>query len=64
MEFEFTAQEQALLVTLLAERQREMLHEIARAESHEFRRELQDRETMLEALLRKLATDPKKGVAA
>jgi len=64
MQFDFTSQEQALLVTILAERQREMLHEIARAEFHEFRRELQDREVMLESMLRKLAPNPKGTVAA
>lgn len=53
----FTPQEQALLVTILSERQRELLHEIARAELREFRRELQEREAMLESLLRKLTSE-------
>jgi DNA repair exonuclease SbcCD nuclease subunit len=54
---EFTPQEQALLVTILRERQRELLHEIARAELREFRRELQEREALLESLLRKMTPE-------
>ena len=57
MEFEITAQEQALLVTILTERQRELLREISLAELHHFRRELQDREAVLEILLRKLTPE-------
>jgi hypothetical protein len=53
----FTPQEQALLITILSERQRELLHEIARADLHEFRRELQAREAMLESVLRKLSPE-------
>ncbi len=55
MELQLTAQEQALLTTILRERQRELLREIARADVHEFRRELKEREVILESLLRKLA---------
>jgi len=54
---EFTPQEQALLVTILRERQRELLHEIARAELRDFRRELQEREALLESLLRKMTPE-------
>jgi vacuolar-type H+-ATPase subunit E/Vma4 len=57
MELQLTAQEQALLVTFLRERQRELLHEIARADLHDFRRVLQEREVILESLLRKLASE-------
>ena len=55
MHLELNSHEQELLATLLRERQRELLHEIARADSHEFRRTLQDREVVLESLLRKVA---------
>jgi hypothetical protein len=55
MELQLTAQEQALLTTLLCERQRELLREIARTDAHDFRRELKEREIVLESLLRKLA---------
>ena len=64
MEFEITSQEQALLVTILTERQRELLREISRAEFHHFRRELQEREAVLESLLRKLTPDRGDRVAA
>lgn len=57
MHLELSPQEQALLTTIVRERQRELLHEIARADSHEFRRTLQDREVVLESLLRKLSPD-------
>ncbi len=54
MPLELTSQEHTLLVTILRERQRGLLREIARADSHEFRRGLQEREAILESLLRKL----------
>jgi hypothetical protein len=54
MELQLTAQEQALLTTILCERQRELLREIARTDAHDFRRELKEREIVLESLLRKL----------
>ena len=53
----FTPEEQTLLVTILTERQRVLLREIARAEVHQFRRELQEKETVLESLLRKLTSE-------
>ena len=55
MDTPFTLEEQALLVTILRERQRELLREISRADLHQFRRELRQREDLLESLLRKLA---------
>jgi vacuolar-type H+-ATPase subunit E/Vma4 len=55
MKLELTETEHDLLVTLLQERQRELLHEISKAEIHDFRRSLQDRERVLESLLQKLA---------
>ena len=57
MPVELTSQEQTLLVTILRERQRELLREIARADHHQFRRGLQEREATLESLLRKLAPE-------
>ncbi len=54
MKIDLTEPEHALLVTLLQERQRELLHEISRAEVHNFRHGLQEREVLLETLLRKL----------
>ena len=56
MELQLTQQEQALLTTILRERQRELLHEIARAEVHEFRRRLRETESTLESVLHKLTT--------
>lgn len=57
MHLELSSQEEALLVTILRERQREFLHEIARTDSHAFRRGLQEREAILEALLRRLTPE-------
>lgn len=55
MDIRLTETEHALLVTLLQQRQRELLHEIAKADVHSFRHRLQERETVLEGLLEKLA---------
>ena len=55
MTIELTHAEHELLVTLLEERQRELLHEISKTDVHEFRRGLQGKEVVLEALLCKLA---------
>ena len=55
MKIELTQAESSLLATLLEERQRELLHEISKAEVHEFRRRLQEKEGLLEAVLQKLA---------
>jgi vacuolar-type H+-ATPase subunit E/Vma4 len=54
MDTRFTPEEQALLVTILQERQRVLLREISRADLHDFRRELQEREKLVESVLRKL----------
>ena len=56
MTIELTQAEHELLVTLLQERERELLHEISKADVHEFRRELREKEVVLEELLRKLKT--------
>ena len=58
---ELTEPEHSLLVTLLEERQRELLHEISKADVHEFRRRLQEKEGLLESLLVKLATQVASG---
>ena len=63
MDTAFTAQEHALLVTILTERQRELLHEIARTDLHAFRRQLQEREALLESLLRKLGPEVRQSAA-
>ncbi len=64
MKIELTEPEHALLVTLLQERQRELLHEISRAEIHNFRHSLQEREVLLETLLRKLEATVSANTAA
>jgi hypothetical protein len=58
MELQLTQQEQALLTTILRERQRELLHEIARTDTHEFRRSLRETEVTLESLLHKVMETP------
>ena len=63
MDTVFTPQEYALLVTILTERQRELLHEIARADLHDFRHQLQEREALLESLLRKLGPEVRQQAA-
>lgn len=64
MHLDLSSEEQSLLITILRERQREFLHEIARTDSREFRRGLQDREVILEALLRRLTPDTASNTAA
>ena len=64
MTIELTEPEHALLVTLLQERQRELLHEISRAEVHNFRHRLQEREVLLETLLRRLESPVSANTAA
>ena len=48
------SEEEELVRELLAEKQRVLLAEISRAEHHDFRRSLQQKETLLESLLTKL----------
>ena len=64
MKIELTEPEHALLVTLLQERQRELLLEISRKEVHNFRRSLQETEVLLETLLRKLESTVSANTAA
>ena len=56
MTIELTQNEHGFLVTLLEEKQHELLHEISKADVREFQRELREREVVLEGLLRKLGT--------
>jgi len=56
MTIELTQAEHELLVMLLQEKQRQLLHEISKADVHEFRRNLQEKEAVLEALLRKASS--------
>jgi bisphosphoglycerate-independent phosphoglycerate mutase (AlkP superfamily) len=64
MHLELDPQEQTLLITFLRDRQRELLREIARADIHKFRRTLQDREVVLESVLRKLQPEVVSSTAA
>lgn len=57
MNLELTQAEHTLLVAILEERQRELLREISRAGLHSFRRTLQDKEGVLESLIRKLSPE-------
>ncbi len=59
MQIELTQSEHAFLVTILEERQRQMLREISRA-GRSFRESLRESEVMLENLLRKLSEEPAK----
>jgi hypothetical protein len=47
-------EEEELVRELLTEKQRVLLTEISRADHHEFRRTLQEKETLLESLLTRL----------
>jgi hypothetical protein len=48
------SEEEELVRELLTEKQRVLLGEISRAEHHDFRRSLQEKERLLESLLTKL----------
>jgi len=54
MNLVLTAEEEDLVRELLTEKQRVLLTEISRAEHYEFRRSLQQKETLLESLLTRL----------
>ncbi len=58
MELTLTSEERDLLVSILVERQRELLREIARAEHHQFRAGLRNSEQLLETMIGKLGTAP------
>jgi hypothetical protein len=51
------AEEEELVRELLTERQRVLLAEISRAEHHDFRRKLQQKEAILESLISKLTPE-------
>ncbi|HEX7959807.1 MAG TPA: hypothetical protein VF493_07805 [Terriglobales bacterium] len=51
------AEEGEFVRELLIERQRVLLAEISRAEHHEFRRNLQQKEALLESLITKLTPE-------
>ncbi|MGH9643675.1 MAG: hypothetical protein ACRD3Q_14785 [Terriglobales bacterium] len=57
MNLELTQAEHSLLVSILEERQRDLLHEISRTGLHSFKRTLRERESVLETLLRKVAPE-------
>ncbi len=56
MELRLTDDERDLLVQVLEERQTHFLHEIAKAEHHQFKEALRKRCTLLEKVLAKLQT--------
>jgi hypothetical protein len=55
MEITFTDEELQLLLEVLEEQHRELLHEISRTDHHEFRMLLRNKEKVLESMLDKLA---------
>ena len=55
MEIKFSDEELQLLLEILAEQHRELLHEISRTDHHEFKMLLRQKETLLESMLDKLA---------
>jgi len=57
MNIELTQAEHEFLVTVLEERQHELLHEISKADAHHFRRGLREKEVVLETLLGKLTSE-------
>ncbi|HUH64581.1 MAG TPA: hypothetical protein VLZ50_16355 [Terracidiphilus sp.] len=54
MELRLTDEEHDLLLQFLEERHKHLLHDIAKADHHEFRQGLRDRCTTLERMLEKL----------
>jgi len=54
MELRITEAERELLVQVLEERQAHFLHEIAKADHHEFKRALRTRCQLLEEIIEKL----------
>jgi len=54
MELRLTDQEHDLLLELLQEQHKHLLHDIAKADHHQFRQALRDRCTALEGVLEKL----------
>lgn len=56
MDLRLTDKEHDLLLELLQEQHKHLLHDIAKADHHEFRETLRDRCTALEGMLEKLRT--------
>ena len=54
MEFTLNAQEEELLRTILGEHHRELLLEIAKSDTRDFREDLKQKCTLLESVLSKL----------
>lgn len=54
MELQLSLPEYEFLVTILEDRRRELLREIARADHHEFKRLLREKELLVETMLAKL----------
>lgn len=54
MELHLTEEERALLLEVLQERHKSLIHEIARTDHHDFKHELQHRCTKLEGILGKI----------
>jgi len=54
MELRLTEKEEALLLQCLQEQHKHLLHEIAKADHHEFKHALRDRCQMLESIMEKL----------
>ena len=55
MEITFTDEELQLLLEILEEQHRELLHEISRTDHHEFKMLLRNKEKVLECMQGKLA---------
>lgn len=54
MELRLTGKEEDLLLELLEEHQKHLLHEINKADHHEFKTSLRNRCTLVEAMIEKL----------
>ena len=54
MELRLTDKEQELLLELLSEQQKHLLHQINKAHHHDFKVALRERCTLLEGMLRRL----------
>jgi hypothetical protein len=54
MELQLTSHEKELLLELLQERHKSLIHEISRTDHRDFKHELQQRCSMLEGILGKL----------
>ena len=54
MELRLTDKEEELLIEVLREQQKHLLHEIAKADHHDFRTTLRHRCTLLEGIIEKV----------